>query len=150
MEMSTKTKLIAGSSLLIVAFSLGRYSAPKIPTVHTESDTKIDQTTQIDKNTHKVTTITEDCKTGKKVTTITEDTNTQARKDKDTNISVTQTITPPKTSLINISGLASLDTSRGFTPVYGISASKEFIGPITLGAFGLTNGTIGLSIGVNF
>jgi hypothetical protein len=34
--------------------------------------------------------------------------------------------------------------------MYGISVHREFIGPITLGAFGLTNGTVGLSIGVNF
>ena len=45
-----------------------------------------------------------------------------------------------------------MDVSKGGDriPLYGISANKEFIGPITIGAFGLTNGTIGLSIGVNF
>lgn len=143
--METKYKVIAGSAVVLVAFAFGRYSAPKIP----DSTSKSETTKEINKDTdtHKTTTVTE-TPDGKKVTTITEDTEIKANSTTDTKKS--EVITAPKTSLINISALAGLDTSRGFVPTYGISASKEFIGPITLGTFGLTNGVIGVSVGVNF
>lgn len=85
---------------------------------------------------------------GKKTTTITENTTTDTKKVTDTQKDIV--VTAPKSSIINISALAGLDTGRGFVPTYGISASKELIGPITVGAFGLTNGTIGVSVGLNF
>lgn len=51
----------------------------------------------------------------------------------------------------NVSALIANDFSHGnIVPTYGASAQKEFIGPITIGAFGLTNGTIGVSIGLDF
>ncbi len=52
---------------------------------------------------------------------------------------------------INISGLVANDfNDRLFKPVYGVSVSKEFLGPITIGMFGLSNSTIGVSLGVSF
>lgn len=52
---------------------------------------------------------------------------------------------------INVSGLVGNDLSkRGVLPIYGVSINKEIIGPITIGAFGLTSGVIGLSVGLNF
>lgn len=139
--MSTKYKVIISIVVVLVAFAFGRYSAPKVPDSHTVTDT----TKEVNKDTHKTTVVTK-TPDGKEVTTIVEDTTTKS----DSDTKKDQTITAPKTSLINISALAGLDTGRGFVPTYGISASKELIGPVTVGAFGLTNGTIGLSIGVNF
>lgn len=56
-----------------------------------------------------------------------------------------------KSSTINVSALAANDFSRGLiSPTYGISISKEIVGPITIGLFGLTNSTVGLSLGINF
>lgn len=56
-----------------------------------------------------------------------------------------------KAPTINVSALVANDFSTGsLKPLYGISVSKELLGPITVGAFGLTNGTIGLSLGINF
>lgn len=56
-----------------------------------------------------------------------------------------------KSNKTNISLLASNDFSNSLIkPVYGLSASRELIGPITVGVFGLTNKTIGISIGINF
>lgn len=34
--------------------------------------------------------------------------------------------------------------------VYGASIQKNFIGPISLGAWGLSDGTVGLSVGIEF
>jgi len=56
-----------------------------------------------------------------------------------------------KSPTINVSGLVANDFSHGgILPLYGVSVSKEFIGPVTLGLFGLTNGILGLSVGINF
>jgi len=144
LQLSTRTKVIISVVVVLGAFATGRYSANS-PTVKT--DIKTDTDTQAQRDTHKTTVITEDPKTKNKTITITEDTivNTQtvAKTDDKT------TVTASK-SIINISALAGLDTSRGFVPVYGLSANKELIGPITVGAFGLTNGVIGVSVGFNF
>lgn len=52
---------------------------------------------------------------------------------------------------LNVSGLVANDFSTGvLKPVYGISVSKQIIGPFTVGGFALTNGTIGVSVGLNF
>jgi hypothetical protein len=52
---------------------------------------------------------------------------------------------------INISALIGKDFHKsGFEPLYGVSVSKEFIGPVTIGAFGLTSSVVGVTIGLNF
>lgn len=52
---------------------------------------------------------------------------------------------------LNVSALVGNDFSkRLIQPIYGVSVSKEVLGPITAGVFGLTNGIVGLSIGINF
>lgn len=58
---------------------------------------------------------------------------------------------PIDTSKLNLSVLAANDFSQSIVkPVYGLSISKELIGPITLGLFGFTDRRMGISIGVNF
>lgn len=58
---------------------------------------------------------------------------------------------PIKVKSLNVSALIANDFSRGIlVPTYGISVSKEILGLITVGAFGLTNGAIGVSLGLNF
>ncbi len=57
----------------------------------------------------------------------------------------------PRKSVLNLSALATVDPKAGrYVPIYGISVTKEVFGPFTAGAFGLTNGTLGLSVGINF
>lgn len=41
-------------------------------------------------------------------------------------------------------------STRLFQPIYGAHVSKEILGPITVGVFGLSNATVGLSVGLNF
>lgn len=54
----------------------------------------------------------------------------------------------PKT---NVSALVGNDFSKSLPkPLYGINVSREFLGPVTIGAFGLTNGVLGVSVGLNF
>lgn len=60
-------------------------------------------------------------------------------------------VTQVKTPVINVSALVSVNFNGNLlSPVYGVSVSKEMIGPITVGAFGLTSGVVGASLGLNF
>lgn len=57
----------------------------------------------------------------------------------------------PRKSVLSVSALVSGNfVANRFEPIYGIAVSKEVFGPFTAGAFGLTNGTLGLSVGINF
>ncbi len=63
----------------------------------------------------------------------------------------TNTVVVPPRPKLNVSVLVANDFSKNSVqPLYGVSISKEVLGPVTAGAFALTNGTIGVSIGVNF
>lgn len=148
--MDTKTKVIASVVVVATAFAFGRYTAPS-DTVKTKESQQTDTNTQKNTETKKKTVITED-PSGKKVTTIEEDTTTTTKKDKTTNTNIDQTITPSSKDILNVSALVATDgfSLTNITPVYGLSVSKNFIGPITVGAFGLTNRTIGISVGLNF
>ena len=55
------------------------------------------------------------------------------------------------TGRTRISALAGFSPfSDPHTPVYGGHVSTQLLGPINVGAFGLTNGTIGMSLGLDF
>ena len=51
---------------------------------------------------------------------------------------------------MNISALVGVDLPNSLKPLYGASFTKQFLGPISIGAWGLTNGTLGVSVGINF
>lgn len=149
--MTLKAKIVICFAILATAFAAGRYSVSGA-IVKTTEQTTTDTTKQVDKDTHKnTTTVTEEDGTGKKKTTtvVTEDTTTRSKTDeviKDDKSSVT---TPVKRNTLNVSALASVDI-KNFVPVYGLSITKEVLGPVTVGAFGLTSGVVGVSLGLNF
>jgi hypothetical protein len=144
-----KYKIVVVIVALGVSFAFGRYSVTP-PNTKTVETVKTDTKEQTDQNKHIVTVITKDCKTGKEVTTITEDDSLRQREVQKTVDNLLQTVTQQQRGRINISALGGASFSDSLKPVYGVSANKEFIGPITLGAFGLSNGVVGLQIGVNF
>lgn len=145
--MTTKTKVIIVSGALIVSFAAGRYSVSS-PDIHTIEDQKVTTDVEKNKDVHKKTTIEKE-PDGKTVVTIEEDTLSSKKVDQDVQTHIDQTVTPSR-SKVNISILAGAEMYGSIAPVWGLSANKEFIGPITIGAFGLNNGAVGLSIGVNF
>lgn len=61
----------------------------------------------------------------------------------------TVTAPPPKNHLqaVIATDIRNLTTP---TPVYGISYSRSLVGPVTVGVLGLTNGTVGATVGVTF
>ena len=148
-----KPKAIVAISVvsLCLAFALGRYSVDP-PAITKVEDTKKDLVKDIDRDTHKeITTVTEKDPDGKTktTTTVTEDTSTKKHEDLTIDKHEDLTITPTKRSTLNISALAGIDV-RQKTAIYGAAVNKEILGPVTLGVFGLTNGTVGVSVGINF
>ena len=155
-----KYKAVIYGVILIGAFAGGRYSvsAPEIKTeiaeqkkeetitdkkedVKTHTETKIVEVKTPDGVDTKTTTVAE-------VKDVLEDTKRNDKVQDDTQIK--QDIIPPKTNTLNLSVLAATTTGQFGTPIYGASVTKEIIGPITAGAFFLTNGTVGVSIGMSF
>jgi hypothetical protein len=137
-------------AMLLGAFVAGRYSATQKPEVKTVSSVQDVTKEASNKDTHSVTTtkvIQQPDGAKETDTTTTVDTvahNTDVITDTS---KVTTDVIPPKTNTVNVSALAAIDN---WTPYYGVSVSKQVLGPITVGGFGLTNGTLGISIGINF
>lgn len=161
--MSTKTKVLIIVLSLIVSFACGRYLAPTKVVTKTETVEvvkTIDNTkTEAERDKHKTTTTTETTRpdgTKTTTTTATEDTSvhketsksdtTESDKTSETSKEVTRS-----SDKVTISALAGVNlTSLASPPVYGASASRAILGPIAAGIFGLTNGTLGCSIGIQF
>ncbi len=137
--MSLQYKVILSLVALLAAYSFGHYTKPQ-PAIATTTTQETEKQLQHDV----IVTIKTPDGTTKTVETVDTTTKVQEQKKE-------VEVTPPKQSKINISALVANDFSRGgILPLYGVSVSKEFLGPVTIGAFGLTNGTIGLSLGINF
>lgn len=49
-----------------------------------------------------------------------------------------------------VSALAATDIHDITKVVYGVSVAREVLGPVTVGAFGLSSGVFGVSLGVRF
>jgi hypothetical protein len=157
--MQRKTKIIIAVVAVATAFATGRYTVPTkvievTKVVEVEKKTK-DKDQKVDKDTKKTTTIVEE-PTGKKTTTIVEedkvnkDTSTKETDDKTkTDNSFKEVL---KSSPLSVSALfgGPLPGSGPFQMVYGLHVSKQVLGPITVGAFGMTNRTVGFSLGLNF
>ena len=134
--------VIGGIAVVVVAYYAGKHSAPekvRVETVTVEVEKKVN------KEQRKKVFIKEN-KDGSKETTIVVDTSVNENTRTNAESTVKETITRTK---LNVSVLVggSLPLSE---PIFGISAQKNFIGPITLGIWGLTNKTGGVSIGLNF
>jgi len=135
-----KFALLGVLVVLRVAFATGRYSV----TANTDKTA----TKQVDdKKTHtQTTTTTTKSPTGEIKTVITTDTVSVVNKKKD----IVKAAPAPKQPITNVSLLVAYDFSRPSGLIYGISATKEIAGPITAGVYGLSNGTLGVSVGMNF
>lgn len=144
--MNLKTKIILGLVALTIAFAIGRYT--KRQDVIINKETEIEKNKEKEKDKHKVTVIVK-TPDGKETTTITEDTTTREKETQKTVDKLYQEI-KSRHNLINVSALVGNDGFKSLTPVYGISVSKEILGPITVGAWGMTNSSVGLSVGLNF
>lgn len=140
---------------LAATFAAGRYSA-STPTVSTHTDTTDNKTVNDAKNTDTTTktVIVKDPTSGKETTTIISDTKT-IDKSATTDISQSKTdssVQGQKKNTLTVSALVGLQTtsfSQG-NVVYGASVTKDIVGPVSIGLFGLSNNTFGASVGLSF
>jgi hypothetical protein len=143
--MSSQSKIIVSVIVLAAAFAAGRQSVPE--KVKTEIKTvEVEKIVTVVKK--EVVTIVEN-PDGSKQTTIVTDTRTDSQTN--TNASNQTTEETKKNKKLNVSILAGTSPSFNLTElVYGASISKEVVGPVTVGAWALTNRSVGISVGLNF
>lgn len=121
--------LITGALALLIGYGVGRYVQPAQVVTKTQVVTV--------EHTHTVT-ITEPNGT----TTITTDTGI-VTKEKD------KTAVTDNKPQWKVSGLAAVNPNT-VGMVYGAQVERRILGPIYVGAFGLTNSTFGINLGIEF
>lgn len=159
--MTIKTKAIIVAVYSLGLFAAGRYTVPekiKIETKVVEVESKQEKkTVAADKERHKKTVVVEVDKpdgTREKTITTTDDTSNK----RNTNLAETekeQKFTDNKKEVTSASDKVTLSALAGASLtggglVYGASVTKPVLGPISIGLWGLTNSTIGGSLGLTF
>lgn len=142
--LSTIELIVICTIVALLSFAIGKYTAtPAETTTTTKTDTERTKNT----NSHTVTTTVQE-PTGQVKTVVVTDTNTQTettqRQEKDTEQ------VSAKKDLVNIALLGGYNVLKPNGVEYGLSVSKPLLGPITSGLWVMNNGTIGLSVGINF
>jgi hypothetical protein len=159
--MTTKTKVTVGVVLIAAAFATGYYAAPykiktEIKTVEVEKKT---DTTQADTEAHRKTVKVEKTKPdGSKTVTTTTTTDVDKHVDSMDTDTVSKTTDKSKevtksNQPLTVSVLSGVNLTNGLGPatvVYGGAVTKAVLGPITIGVFGLSSGTYGASVGLQF
>jgi hypothetical protein len=139
--MSDKNKIIGIILAILLSFAVGRYSV----TSNKTTDIVVNKDKKVEEDTHTKTIIVKE-KDGREVTTIEQDTST---KSDTTTKSENKTVVASNSGKLNVSLLGGYDFKQKELN-YGLSISKQFIGPVTLGAFGMNNGIVGVSVGIDF
>jgi hypothetical protein len=138
---SFKTNLYVAFICLALGLTIGRYTNRGV-----SQTTDITKDHDVAQDTKKITVIIT-APDGKKTTTQTTEIDTHVSTDTKKSV---DTIVPAKKPVLNFSVLAGDQLNSPFKFVYGVSVSKEVLGPINVGLFALTNSTIGVSVGLNF
>lgn len=169
-ELTTSKKAVIIVVYTIICIAIGRYSAATLEkttkeTTKTEvktetKDEKKDVKTKKDKKLKKVkiektnpdgskeTTITTTIDTSDKSVTKKDDKTTKTDDNKET--SKETKVVERNSSKLNLGFLVGDDIlNPTIGPSYGGYVNKEVLGPITIGAFGLSSGTCGLSLGLS-
>lgn len=180
MEISNKN-LVLGSLIVVgVSVAIGRYTAPEKIKIEKEyvqldsktKETKQDKSTDLDKDRRiqktvvevqkpdgtkeTTTTVTEDITTKKKTDTTTVDVTNENKITKNTESKEVESKSG-KTHLNALVGskIDNLGTNNGNPLLYGVHGSIDLLGPISVGAWGLTDSSLnnkacGLSLGISF
>jgi hypothetical protein len=138
------TIIITALILLAVAFAAGRYSVKSVITTEvtkTEEKKKED----IKQDSHTVIVKAPD---GTTTTTIDTHVDTHIVDTTKTTDQLVQQTNTRKTLQISLLGGYNYASPQGID--VGLSVSKEVLGPVTVGLWGMKSGIIGLSVGLNF
>lgn len=148
MQIDLKYKIIIAVVALAVSFAVGRYTVPEKVKIETKVVQVEKQDT--DKDTHKKTIVTVVQKpNGEKDSTTTTTVDVVSKTDSiiSDKSDTTKQITKGSSTTLSLLGGYNLNNN---TPTYGLSVTKPVLGPVTIGAFGLNNGTVGASVGLTF
>ena len=150
--MALKTKVIIIVCYTALIFAVGRYTTRSPSSTTQTKATEVEARTE-DMNVDTKKTITETKKPDGTTVTVTQVDQTikdDKQDDRTTQVQTKETTKAVRPTL-QLSILGGNDFSQGpFKPVYGAAISKEVLGPVTIGVFGLNNNTVGISLGVNF
>lgn len=132
--MTTRLSILSGLLVLLIGYAFGRYLQPQKEVIKTQ--------TVIVEHTHTVTvTVTKPDGSSSSTTTTDEGSMTGTRSS---------------TEIVNnkpswkIAGLVGLNVHSLTTPIYGGQIERSFVGPISVGVWGLSNSTGGVSLSLNF
>ena len=146
--------IIISVIIAVVIFLSGRYSAPvKIETVTKTVEVQTKHEVLNENKKEHTTTVTTKKTDGSVVTTKTQDISTgtqvtESERSMETTASITTRVT--RESELNISLLSGVSKNSLTSPFYGVSLTKSIIEPLTVGAWYLGNGTMGVSLGIDF
>lgn len=129
-------------ALMVCSFAFGYLAHRSAAPVEVK-----DQITEVKDNHTVVTTVTSKQANGdiKVIKTIDSATKLKETDKKDT-------VAPASSPKWNVSAMAGYDFTKpkDLVPIYGVSVNRQVLGPFTIGAYGMTDGIIGLSIGASF
>lgn len=158
--------IIAGIVVFSAGAAVGLYSKPAKIVTKTETQTVtqvITKTVEVDKTDyHKNKVLVETTITKPDGTVIRKRefvdkseivTNDQTNTDSNSNSSTKTSTETSKTyasDKVSVRALVARNMDHISEELYGVGVDKKLIGPFTVGAFGLTDKTLGLSLGMNF
>lgn len=161
--METKTKVIIATASLATAFAVGRYTVPtKIVTetkvVEVEKKVEVVKETKDKDKRKKTKKVIKIAPNGEKIITEVTVEDTKTTKSKDSSVtdekskaSDSKTTQEKSNSPTTISILAGKKITDGLDPIlFGAHVSKPVLGPVSIGVWGLSNMTFGLSVGLSF
>lgn len=158
--MANKTIIGLVVAALVLGGLIGRFSLPAKIVIKTETKESDKKQSDIDSNKqdHTVTTITQTKKPDGSVvtnTTIQNNVITLSQKEtqeSDIKSSKTDKETTYNTARWSISALAVTNVSLGtkLSPAYGGSVAYRLIGPFSVGVLGISDGIMGVSLGIQF
>lgn len=153
--MNTKQTIIALVVALLTGLAIGRFTLPSKVITKTEIKEVDKNTAQVRQKDNSVTTITEVKKPDGTVTTTTKIDNNIQTNSKNTSTDSKDSKTDKEvtynTNRWTIQAVAAFRPFSGSVPtVYGGSVSYRLLGPITVGGIGLSDGTVGASLGLSF
>jgi cytoskeletal protein RodZ len=150
----TKRNIAIALLILVAVFLAGRFSRPAKVVTETKIVEVEKKTSDTTTGSHKdTTTTTVTNKDGTQTTTThaVEDTgsHTHSTEANNTSTDISKTVINSD-SRINLSVLGGAQITSPSSTVFGGAASKKILGPVTAGVWGLSNGIVGLSLGLSF
>lgn len=148
-----KIKIIISLVIVLTAFALGRYTKKDIVIETVKVVTKVEEVKTVEQEVlTKVVTVTVKEPSGVETTTstATQSIATKIEENKVSASTATQSITHKPSSKVTASLLAGGSLTWPPKIEYGISVTKNLIGPVIGGVWVLTPGVVGVSVGLEF